>query len=80
MHSEFNGRYSRQIALSEIGEAGQEILASKKIAIVGMGALGTVAAELLARSGVGSLTIIDRDVIEGSNLQRQILFQEKDIG
>lgn len=66
--------------LREIGREGQELLQKKKIAIVGMGALGTVAADLLARAGVGSLVIIDRDTIEESNLQRQTLFDEKDIG
>ena len=73
-------RYSRQILLQEIGKEGQVILQNKKVAIVGIGALGTVAAELLARAGVGSLILIDRDVVEQSNLQRQTLFDEKDIG
>lgn len=75
-----NSRYSRQILLKEIGKEGQEILQNKKVAIVGVGALGTVAAELLARAGVRSLILIDRDTIEESNLQRQNLFDEKDIG
>lgn len=75
-----HSRYSRQILLNEIGKEGQALLQNKKVAIVGVGALGTVAAELLARAGVGSLTIIDRDVVEPSNLQRQTLFDEKDIG
>src|SRR3989344_8878036 len=73
-------RYSRQILLNEIGKEGQEILQNKKVAIVGVGALGTVAAELLARAGVSSLILIDRDIVEESNLQRQTLFDEKDIG
>ena len=71
-------RYSRQILLKEIGQEGQEKIQNKKAAIVGVGALGTVAAELLARAGVGSLILIDRDVVEKSNLQRQTLFDEKD--
>ncbi len=75
-----DSRYSRQILLKEIGTEGQALLRRKKIAIVGIGALGTVAAELLARAGVGSLLLIDREVIEGSNLQRQTLFDEKDVG
>lgn len=73
-------KYSRQILLNEIGKEGQEILQGKTVAIVGIGALGTVAAELLARAGVGSLILIDRDIVEESNLQRQTLFEEKDIG
>ena len=75
-----NSRYSRQILLKEISKEGQEILENKKVAIVGVGALGTVAAELLARAGVGSLILIDRDVVEESNLQRQTLFDEKSVG
>lgn len=73
-------RYSRQILLKEIGKEGQELISQKKVAIVGMGALGTVSAELLTRAGVGSLLLIDRDVVEESNLQRQTLFTEKDLG
>ncbi|MBI4147092.1 HesA/MoeB/ThiF family protein [Candidatus Woesearchaeota archaeon] len=73
-------RYSRQILLNEIGQEGQKKIQGKKIAVVGVGALGTVAAELLARAGVGSLILIDRDMVEISNLQRQTLFGEKDVG
>ena len=75
-----NSRYSRQTLLKEIGPEGQAILHNKKVAIIGIGALGTVAAELLARAGVGNLILIDRDIVEKSNLQRQTLFDEKDIG
>lgn len=71
-------RYSRQILL--LGKKGQEKIAKAKVAIIGVGALGTVAAELLARAGVGELVLIDRDVVEESNLQRQLLFTEKDLG
>ncbi len=63
-----------------LGEEGQRKIEQSKVAIVGMGALGTVAAELLARAGVGKLAIIDRDVVEESNLQRQSLFAWKDVG
>ena len=70
-------RYSRQSLV--IGEKAQRILSSKKVAIVGVGALGTVAAELLVRSGVRNIILIDRDVIEESNLQRQTLFLESDV-
>jgi molybdopterin/thiamine biosynthesis adenylyltransferase len=73
-------RYSRQFILPEIGAAGQEKLAAGRVAIIGCGALGTVHAELLGRAGVGELLLVDRDVIEPSNLQRQVLFCEKDIG
>ncbi len=73
-------RYSRQVLLQEIGAEGQLLLQRKKVAIVGIGALGTVSSELLARAGVGSLLLVDRDVIEESNLQRQVLFDEDDLG
>src|SRR3989338_4354446 len=81
LNSEKNhSRYSRQILLQEIGKEGQVILQNKKVAIVGVGALGTVAAELLARAGGGSLILIDRDTVEESNLQRQTRFDEKSAG
>lgn len=73
-------RYSRQILLPEIAIEGQSKLCQKKIAIVGTGALGSIAAELLARAGVENLMIIDRDCVDESNLQRQTLFTENDIG
>jgi molybdopterin/thiamine biosynthesis adenylyltransferase len=71
-------KYSRQIRFGEIGEAGQERLLSTSAVIVGCGALGTVAANLLVRAGVGRIRIIDRDFVEASNLQRQTLFEEAD--
>ncbi len=71
-------RYLRQIPL--VGSIGQEKLQKSHVVIVGLGALGTVASELLVRSGVGQLTLIDRDVVELSNLQRQGLYCEKDVG
>ena len=71
-------RYSRQIRFAEIGEAGQQKLAAAQVAIVGCGATGSVLASLLARAGVGTLRIIDRDYVEPSNLQRQSLFDEAD--
>jgi len=72
-------RYSRQIILKEIGEKGQELLLKKTIAIVGCGALGSYTAENFARCGVGTIKIIDRDIPELSNLQRQLLFDESDV-
>ncbi len=71
-------RYDRQKRFSPIGESGQQRLADSRVAVLGCGALGSVAAELLARAGVGYLRIIDRDVVEWSNLQRQALFDESD--
>ncbi len=71
-------RYSRQILFPGIGEAGQEALLRAHAAIVGCGALGSFHAAALARAGVGRLTIVDRDYVEPSNLQRQWLFEESD--
>jgi len=71
-------RYSRQILFEGIGEEGQARLAQSKVVIIGCGALGAVAAETLARAGVGKLTLADRDFVEESNLQRQIMFEESD--
>jgi adenylyltransferase/sulfurtransferase len=71
-------RYSRQILFPGIGAAGQQRLATTHVAIVGCGAMGAASASLLARAGVGTLTLIDRDFVEPSNLQRQVLFDEAD--
>ncbi len=71
-------RYSRQILFRGIGAEGQRKLASARVAIVGCGATGSALATLLARAGVGTLRIIDRDYVEPSNLQRQSLFDERD--
>ena len=72
-------RYIRQTILPEIGPQGQERLARSTVAMIGLGALGTVSAGLLARAGVGRLRLIDRDVVEVNNLQRQVLFDEDDV-
>ncbi len=77
---ESESRYSRQTILKEMGINGQQELEKASIAIIGIGALGTVAAELIARAGIGKLILIDRDIIEETNLQRQMLFTEKDVG
>jgi molybdopterin-synthase adenylyltransferase len=71
-------RYSRQILFPEIGKPGQERLIASRVLIVGCGALGASHAEMLARAGVGSLRIVDRDFVEFTNLQRQTLFNESD--
>jgi adenylyltransferase/sulfurtransferase len=71
-------RYSRQVLFSPIGAEGQKKIGQAHVAIVGVGATGAAAASLLARAGVGSLTLIDRDFVEESNLQRQVLFDEAD--
>ena len=62
-------RYSRQILLAEIGREGQERLISSAVAVIGCGALGTVIASTLVRTGVGRVKVVDRDYIEWSNLQ-----------
>jgi len=72
-------RYHRQILLPGIGEDGQRRLSASHALIVGCGALGTVIADGLARAGVGTLTIVDRDTVELTNLQRQVLFDEADV-
>jgi molybdopterin/thiamine biosynthesis adenylyltransferase len=71
-------RYSRQAIIPEIGSAGQARIERATVVVVGCGALGSLAAELLARAGVGGLRLIDRDLVEWSNLQRQIGFTEAD--
>ena len=71
-------RYSRQVLFSGIGAEGQKKLAAAHVAIVGCGATGAAVASLLARAGLGTLTLIDRDYVEWSNLQRQVLFEEAD--
>jgi len=71
-------RYSRQILFAPIGPDGQERIRQAKVAVVGCGAIGASTSALLARAGVGKLVIIDRDYVETSNLQRQVLFDEED--
>jgi adenylyltransferase/sulfurtransferase len=78
MPLELDDRYSRQILFHGIGAEGQTRLAQSRIAVVGCGATGSAVASLLARSGVGTIRIIDRDYVEPSNLQRQTLFDEAD--
>jgi molybdopterin-synthase adenylyltransferase len=71
-------RYSRQVLYPGIGVHGQKRLTQGHVAVVGCGATGAAAASLLARAGVGVLTLVDRDLVEESNLQRQVLFDEAD--
>ncbi len=72
-------RYERQRLLREIGDRGQERLLSSSVTIIGCGALGCAQAQLLVRAGVGSLRVVDRDVVELGNLHRQIIFDEQDV-
>jgi adenylyltransferase/sulfurtransferase len=72
-------RYHRQSLLPGIGETGQQRLSDSTVLLLGCGALGSVAADLLSRAGVGRLVIVDRDVVEETNLQRQLLFDERDV-
>ncbi|MEQ9453563.1 MAG: ThiF family adenylyltransferase, partial [Phycisphaeraceae bacterium] len=71
-------RYHRQMLLGGVGEAGQGRLAGSRVVVVGCGALGCLSAEWLVRAGVGEVVVIDRDVVEVTNLQRQVLFDEAD--
>lgn len=72
-------RYSRQMLFAPVGREGQKRLLDSRVAVIGLGALGTVLANNLARAGVGYLKLVDRDFVEASNLQRQILFDESDV-
>ncbi|MEA2734349.1 MAG: molybdopterin-synthase adenylyltransferase [Humisphaera sp.] len=72
-------RYHRQTLLPQIGPGGQERLTRSRVLLVGCGALGTVIAEQMARAGIGFLRICDRDLVETTNLQRQVLFDEADV-
>lgn len=74
-----NDRYLRQIAFDKIGEKGQQLLFSSSVCVIGVGALGGVSSNQLARAGVGKLRIVDRDYVELSNLQRQSVYTENDV-
>lgn len=73
-------RYSRQVVLREVGVNGQQLLGDSCALVIGLGGLGAIAASYLAGAGVGRLLLCDRDRIEASNLHRQILYREGDIG
>ena len=80
MNDEWLERYSRQILLAEIDFSGQEAIASASVAIVGCGGLGSMIGLYLAGAGVGTINLIDDDVVEVSNLHRQLAFRETDLG
>ncbi|WP_338466982.1 HesA/MoeB/ThiF family protein [Novosphingobium sp. ZN18A2] len=73
-------RFARHIVLPEVGGMGQDRLARAHVVLVGMGGIGNPALQYLAGAGVGRLTLVDSDTIEASNLQRQTLFREADVG
>src|SRR6202012_4307871 len=72
-------RYSRQMRFPGLGKTGQQKLMASRVTLCGCGALGTVLANVLVRAGVGFLRVVDRDFVEPSNLQRQVLFDESDV-
>lgn len=78
-HSGDLSRYSKQTRFAPFGEAGQRRLLDSKILICGCGALGSVIANTLVRAGVGHVRLVDRDFLEQSNLQRQVLYREQDV-
>ncbi len=73
-------QFGRQILVPGINEEGQIILANRKVCIIGLGALGTIASQYLVRSGIGEISLIDPDTIEESNLHRQINYDLNDMG
>ena len=73
-------RYSRQVRVPGIGKTGQERIGKSRVTLCGCGALGTVIANHLVRAGVGFVRIVDRDFVEPSNLQRQVLFGVSSVG
>lgn len=75
-----SGRYVRQERLSWIGREGQARIGASRVAVVGVGGLGSMSASLLARAGVGEMVLVDRDLVEENNLHRQILYLESDCG
>ncbi|WP_145030085.1 ThiF family adenylyltransferase [Caulifigura coniformis] len=79
MAADFDARYRKQTLFAPIGEEGQALLHKGRALVVGCGALGSIISETLVRAGVGLVRIVDRDFVELSNLQRQVLFDERDV-
>ena len=73
-------RFARHIVLPEVGGAGQAALARAKVVLIGIGGIGSPALQYLAGAGVGSLELIDDDTVDSTNLQRQTIFREDEIG
>jgi molybdopterin/thiamine biosynthesis adenylyltransferase len=73
-------QYARQVLLREVGVAGQSVLRDSSVLVLGLGGLGSAAAQYLAAAGIGRMVVADRDVVERSNLQRQILYAQSDVG
>lgn len=73
-------RFARHIVLPEVGGAGQVRLADSRIAVIGLGGIGSPALQYLAASGIGRLALVDNDVVDVSNLQRQTIFTTRDVG
>ena len=73
-------RYAKQILFKPLGETGQARILAGRVCVIGLGALGSTAANILARAGVGHLRLVDRDVVQVGDLQRQLLYTERDAG
>lgn len=73
-------RFARHIVLPEIGGAGQVALSGKNVAVIGLGGIGSPALQYLAAGGIGRFTLVDDDVVDASNLQRQTIFTQRDVG
>ena len=72
-------RYSRQTLFEPIGDDGQRSLMNARAVLIGCGGLGSIVADILVRAGIGFLRIVDRDFVDESNLQRQVLFDTEDV-
>jgi len=77
LHGDLTARFDRQVRFAPLGREGQANLVSARVLVVGCGALGGVLAQTLFRAGIGELVLVDRDVVEISNLPRQVLFTER---
>ena len=73
-------RYARQVVLREVGVHGQQLLRDSSAMVIGLGGLGSIAAPYLAGAGLGRLYLADHDRVERSNLQRQTLYRQGDVG